>query len=62
MPTSVCEADHAHPHAVGGKTAPENGIPLGGHHNRWKQKGYSTGRDPGTGRRRTYRPDGTEIP
>ncbi len=62
VPTSVCEADHAHPHAVGGKTAPENGIPLCGRHNRWKQKGYTTGRDPDTGRWRTYRPDGTEIP
>jgi len=62
VPTSVCEADHAHPHAVGGKTAPENGIPLCGRHNRWKQKGHTTGRDPNTGRWRTYRPDGTEIP
>ncbi len=61
VPTSVCEADHAHPHASGGKTQPENGIPLCGRHNRWKQKGYSTGRDPDTGRWRTYRPDGTEI-
>ncbi len=62
VPTSVCEADHAHPHATGGKTAPDNGIPLCGRHNRWKQKGYTTGRDPDTGRWRTYRPDGTEIP
>ncbi len=61
VPTSVCEADHAHPHATGGKTHPENGIPLCGRHNRWKQKGYITGRDPDTGRWRTYRPDGTEI-
>jgi len=61
VPTSVCEADHAHPHAVGGKTEPENGIPLCGRHNRWKQKGYSTGRDPDTGRWRTFRPDGSAI-
>ncbi len=62
VPTSVCEADHARPHAVGGKTEPENGIPLCGRHNRWKQKNYTTQRDPDTGRWRTYRPDGTEIP
>ncbi len=61
VPTSVCEADHAHPHASGGKTVPENGVPLCGRHNRWKQKGYTTGRDPDTGRWRTYRPDGTEV-
>ncbi len=61
VPTSVCEADHAHPHAAGGTTTPQNGIPLCGRHNRWKQKGYTTGRDPDTGRWRTYRPDGTEI-
>ena len=62
VPSSVCEADHAQPVGTGGKTSPENGIPLCGRHNRWKQKGYVTGRDPDTGRWRTYRPDGTEIP
>ena len=62
VPTSVCEADHAQPVGTGGKTSPENGIPLCGRHNRWKQKGYVTGRDPDTGRWRTDRSDGTEIP
>ena len=61
VPTSVCESDHAHPHEHGGKTEPENGVPLCGRHNRWKQKNYTTLRDPDTGRWRTYRPDGTEI-
>ncbi|MEZ5411473.1 MAG: DUF222 domain-containing protein [Acidimicrobiales bacterium] len=61
VPTSVCEADHAHPHTSGGRTEPENGAPLCGRHNRWKQKNYTTQRDPDTGRWRTYRPDGSEI-
>ncbi len=50
-----------YPHAAGGKTQPENGIPLCGRHNRWKQKGYTTGRDPDARRWRTYRPDGSAI-
>ena len=62
VPTSACEADHVHPHTSGGRTEPENGAPLCGRHNRWKQKDYTIGRDPDTGRWRTYRPDGTEIP
>jgi Domain of unknown function (DUF222) len=62
VPTSACEADHGHPHAQGGATTPENGAPLCGRHNRWKQKGFTTARDPVTRRWRTYRPDGTEIP
>jgi len=61
VPTSACEADHAHPHTSGGKTEPDNGVPLCGRHNRWKQKNYTTRRDPDTGRWRTYRPDGSEI-
>ncbi len=61
VPTSACEADHIQPHAHGGGTHPTNGAPLCGRHNRWKQKGFTAGRDPDTGRWRTYRPDGSEI-
>ncbi len=61
VPTTRCEIDHLHDHAKGGPTNPDNGAPLCGFHNRWKQKGFSTTRDPVTGRWRTYRPDGTEI-
>ena len=60
VPTSQCEADHLQPHGQGGATSPANGAPLCGRHNRWKQKGYATWRDP-TGTWHTYRPDGTEI-
>ena len=62
VPTTQCEADHIRPHAAGGATVPGNGAPLCGRHNRWKQKGFTTRRDPNTGRWRTNRPDGTEIP
>ena len=60
-PTSRCEIDHLHEHAKGGPTNPDNGAPLCGFHNRWKQKGFATTRDPVTGRWRTYRPDGSVI-
>ncbi len=60
-PTSRCEVDHLHDHGKGGSTNPDNGAPLCGFHNRWKQKGFSTARDPVTGRWRTCRPDGSEI-
>jgi len=60
-PTTRCEIDHLHDHAKGGPTNPGNGAPLCGFHNRWKQKGFSTTRDPVTGRWRTYRPDGSVI-
>jgi len=60
-PTSRCEIDHLYDHAKGGPTNPSNGAPLCGFHNRWKQKGFATTRDPDTGRWRTYRPDGSEI-
>ncbi len=61
IPTTRCEIDHLHDHARGGPTNPANGAPLCGFHNRWKQKNYTVTRDPGTGRWRTYRPDGSEI-
>jgi len=62
VPTTRCEIDHLHDHARGGPTNPGNGAPLCGFHNRWKQKGFATTRDPVTGRWRTYRPDGSLIP
>ncbi len=61
IPTSRCEIDHLHDYGTGGPTNPDNGAPLCGFHNRWKQKGFATTRDPVTGRWRTYRPDGSEI-
>jgi len=61
IPTTRCEIDHLHDHAKGGPTNPNNGAPLCGFHNRWKQKGFTTTRDPVTGRWRTYRPDGSLI-
>lgn len=61
VPTTACEADHLHPHGQGGPTNPDNGAPLCGRHNRWKQKGFTTWKDP-TGAWHTQRPDGSEIP
>ena len=57
---SECEIDHIRAHSDGGRTNPGNGAPLCGRHNRWKQKGFTTWRDP-SGGWHTYRPDGTEI-
>ncbi|MEZ5408225.1 MAG: DUF222 domain-containing protein [Acidimicrobiales bacterium] len=61
LPTSRCEVDHLHEYGRGGPTNPDNGAPLCGFHNRWKQKRFSITRDPVTGRWRTYRPDGSTI-
>jgi hypothetical protein len=60
VPSSRCEVDHTIDHAKGGRTNPGNGAPFCGKHNRWKQKRFTTWRDP-TGRWHTYRPDGSEI-
>ena len=60
-PTNRCEVDHLHEYGKGGPTNPDNGAPLCGFHNRWKQKGFAISRDPVTGRWRTYRPDGTAV-
>ena len=57
---SACEVDHVHEHAKGGATNPENGIPLCGRHNRWKQKGFKIRREP-DGTWRLIRPDGTQA-
>jgi hypothetical protein len=55
-----CETDHTTPWAANGPTRPDNGGIACSRHNRWKQHGYRTWRDP-TGRWHTTRPDGTEI-
>ncbi len=55
-----CQTDHSQPWADDGPTAPTNGAPACARHNRWKQRGYQTWRDP-TGHWHTYRPDGTEF-
>ena len=59
--TGRCQTDHTTPWAAGkGATSPNNGGPACARHNRWKQHGFRTWRDP-TGHWHTYRPDGTEI-
>ena len=55
-----CQTDHTQPWAASGPTRPDNGGPACARHNRWKQRGYRTWRDP-DGHWHTYRPDGTEI-
>jgi len=59
-PTTACQADHTQDHATGGPTAPHNGLPLCGHHNRLKNHRFTVWRDP-AGTFHTTRPDGTEI-
>ncbi len=56
----TCEIDHLDPHGHGGRTNPANGAPLCGRHNRWKQKGFTVGRDP-DGTYQTLRPDRTQL-
>ena len=55
-----CQTDHSEPWSLDGPTRPDNGAPICERHNRWKQRGYRTWRDP-DGHWHTYRPDGTEI-
>ncbi|HEY7627102.1 MAG TPA: HNH endonuclease signature motif containing protein, partial [Ilumatobacteraceae bacterium] len=55
-----CQTDHSQPWSEDGQTRPDNGGPECGHHNRFKQHGYKTWRDP-TGHWHIQRPDGTEI-
>lgn len=59
--SSHCEIDHITPFRDGGETHPANGAPLCGFHNRTKNHGYRTWRDP-SGNWHATRPDGTEIP
>lgn len=60
QPSRSCQADHLTDHQHGGMTDIDNGGPLCGHHNRFKNHGYITHRDP-HGQWHTIRPDGTEI-
>jgi hypothetical protein len=55
-----CQTDHTTAWSTNGATRPDNGAPACARHNRWKQRGYRTWRDP-DGHWHTYRPDGTEI-
>ena len=54
------QIDHTHEHARGGMTAPDNGGPACGRHNRLKSHGYSAHRDT-NGTWHVHRPDGTEL-
>ena len=61
LPSGRCQSDHSDQWAAHhGQTRPDNGTPLCGRHNRWKNRGYRTRRDD-NGNWHTYRPDGTEI-
>jgi hypothetical protein len=61
VPAEMCDIDHIHEHAKGGTTDTVNGDPECGGHNRQKNRGYRTVRDPRTGRVVHYRPDGTPL-
>ncbi len=61
VPAELCDIDHVHDHAKGGPTDTVNGDPECGGHNRQKNRGYTTIRDPRTGRVVHYRPDGTPM-
>jgi hypothetical protein len=61
VPAELCDIDHVHEHAKGGATDTINGDPECNGHNRQKNRGYSTIRDPRTGRVVHYRPDGTPM-
>jgi hypothetical protein len=54
------QIDHTHEHSRGGVTAPCNGGPACGRHNRLKSHGYTAHRDS-QGVWHVYRPDGTEL-
>jgi Domain of unknown function (DUF222) len=60
VPTTRCQIDHSIDWQHAGTTSPDNGALLCARHNRHKNHGYHTWRDP-TGTWHTYRPDGTEI-
>ena len=61
VPTTTCEADHLLPWDNHGRTNPGNGAPACGTHNRIKQQGFHTWRDP-NGTWHITRPDGTPVP
>jgi hypothetical protein len=57
-----CDVHHVIHWAFGGPTSCDNGALLcERHHTSCHEGGFTVRRDPGTGRWRTYRPDGTEI-
>lgn len=60
VPGELAQVDHVHEHRRGGPTDSINGWPECGRHNRLKNQGYSTERDP-RGGLVTYRPDGTAV-
>jgi hypothetical protein len=60
IPVGRCQADPVKDWQHGGSTCSENGAPLCGRHNRWKNRGYTVWRDA-HGTWHTCRPDGTEI-
>lgn len=61
VPVSDCQGDHLVPWATGGgSTSPRNGGPACGRHNRLRNHGHTTWRDP-DGTWHVARPDGTEV-
>ncbi len=60
IPAGRCQIDHSTPWSADGPTAPSNGGVTCGHHNRFKQRGFTTRRDA-NGQWHTYRPDGAEV-
>jgi hypothetical protein len=60
VPNRRCQTDHLDGWRSGGSTSPENGAPECGHHNRWKEHGFTVQRDE-RGRLHVHRPDGTRM-
>ena len=60
VPVGRAQLDHTVPWVEGGVTDVDNGGPLCGRHNRFKNRGYRTHRDR-AGDWHTFRPDGSEI-
>jgi hypothetical protein len=60
IPAHYCQGDHTVPWRQGGETRVSNGKPLCQKHNRLKEHGYRTWRDP-NGQWHIQRPNGTEI-
>jgi len=61
VPAELYDIDHIHEHAKGGATETINGDPECNGHNRQKNRGYTTIRNPRTGRVTHYRPNGTPM-
>jgi Domain of unknown function (DUF222) len=60
IPAHYCQGDHTIPWRLGGETRVSNGKPLCQKHNRLKEHGYRTWRDP-NGQWHVQRPNGTQI-